>query len=533
MNQEQAKIQSAAQASRTGQRASVGAEVGGVHSSGDASRVDLQALSAETRAWLKALGRDSACTQAWQRSKGPGDGSAQAGIITPEKVRKLQRALYRKAKAEPKYRFWSLYGDILRRDLLEHALERVAANKGGPGVDGQSLEAILADSESRKQWLDTLQEELKTKRYRPSPVLRVFIAKSDGGQRPLGIPTVKDRVVQMAATLVLMPILEADFHPRSYGFRPRRNAHQAIEEIVRALRSGRTEVLDADLSKYFDTIPHRPLMRLVARRVSDGSVLRLIKLWLRAPIVEVDKEGKGRIQPNRCGTPQGGVISPLLANLYLNGLDWAVNERVKGRPVLVRYADDFVILSAPGQGKELWERLRRWAQARGLKVNEEKSRLVDSRRGFNFLGFSVRWQPSRVSGRWYGHVEPSAKSRQRLRDSVRARLNHWTNWKSISEAVEELNPLLRGWSGYFHFQHSSRVLGRLRSWVEDRMKRWLWRKHGCRRALWSDYPTARLYERYGLWPMPLTAGWTAKTRKLNACDQASRKAGYGKSVCPV
>ena len=252
MNQEQPRIQSAAQASRTGQRASVGPEVGGVHSSGDSSRVDLHALGAETRAWLKALGRDSACMQAWQRSKGPGDGTAKAGIITPEKVRKLQRTLYRKAKAEPRYRFWSLYGDILRRDLLEHALERVAANKGGPGVDGQSLEGILVNSESRKRWLDTLQEELKTKRYRPSPVLRVFIPKSDGGQRPLGIPTVKDRVVEMAATLVLMPIFEADFHPRSFGFRPRRNAHQAIEEIVRALRSGRTEVLDADLSKYLD-----------------------------------------------------------------------------------------------------------------------------------------------------------------------------------------------------------------------------------------------------------------------------------------
>jgi len=531
MSQEPSKAQPDAQASRTGQAAGVGAEVGGVRSSREGSGIDLLCLDTETRAWLKARSRDSACTHACQRSEGQGDGPASAGIITPEKVRQLQRTLYRKAKAEPNYRFWSLYGEITRRDALEHALQRVAANQGGPGVDGQTIERIRANPETQRQWLDAVEQELKTKTYRPSPVRRVFIPKRPKGQRPLGIPTVKDRVVQMAATLVLMPIFEADFHPRSFGFRPRRNAHQALQEITRALRSGRTEVLDADLSKYFDTIPHRRLLRLVARRVSDGSVLRLIKLWLRAPVVEEDKEGTGRVKPNLSGTPQGGVISPLLANLYLNGLDWAVNEKVRGQPVLVRYADDFVILSGPGRGQELLERLRKWLTARGLKLNEEKTRLVDSRRGFDFLGFSVRWQASRVQGRWYGHVEPSVKSQQRLRESVRDILNHWTCWKSTPDAVGELNRLLRGWSGYFHFLHSSRVMGNLRWWVQRRLRRWLWRKHGGRRALWRDYPATVLYDRHGLWPLPLTAGW--KDSKLNARDEASRKAGYGKPVCPV
>jgi group II intron reverse transcriptase/maturase len=197
----------------------------------------------------------------------------RAEIRTPEKVRKLQRALYRKAKAEPKYRFWSLYGDIMRRDLLEQALQRVARNGGGPGVDGQTVERITQDPERQSSWLDALHQELKTKKYWPSPVRRVWIPKSNGGQRPLGIPTVKDRVVQMAVTLALMPIFEADFHPRSYGFRSKRNAHQAIEEITYALRRGHSEVVDADLSKYFDTIPQRALLRLIARRISDGSVL--------------------------------------------------------------------------------------------------------------------------------------------------------------------------------------------------------------------------------------------------------------------
>jgi len=281
-------------------------------------------------------------------------------IRTPDKVRKLQIALYRKAKAEPGYRFWSLYGELLREDVLDTALKTQVRNGGQAGVDGETLASINANPAVRQQWLERLQEELKTKTYRPSPVRRVMIPKSSGGERPLGIPTVKDRVVQTALCLMLMPIFEADFHPRSYGFRPKRRARQAIDEIHRAVKKGYVEIIDADLSKYFDTIPHRQLMKAVARRVSDGRVLRLIKSWLRAPIVEEEKDGTKRVIPNRRGTPQGGVISPILANLYLDPLDHGVNEKTNGQARMVRYADDFVIACPVGRGKGIMERLKKW-----------------------------------------------------------------------------------------------------------------------------------------------------------------------------
>lgn len=493
--------QPSVQAGRTGEAESAAAEVGVLHSS-----VDLFALDAGFREPLRQAGRrQGTCLDASKRSKGRGDGPR--GIQTPAKVRKLQIALYRKAKADPKWRFWSLYGEICRRDMLEHALRLVACNGGAPGVDGQSIDSILATSETQQRWLDTLQQEMQTKTYRPSPVRRVYIPKSNGGQRPLGIPTVKDRVAQMAAYLVLMPIFEADFHPRSFGFRPQRNAHQAIDAIVEALRSGRTEVLDADLSKYFDTIPHRQLLRAAARRISDGSVLRLLKQWLRAPVVEEDKEGTRRVLPNQQGTPQGGVISPLLANLYLNRLDWAVNERCAGT-VLVRYADDFVILSRPGQGPALRERLAPWLKAKGLSLNETKTRIVNfHEEDFHFLGFLVSWRRGKRRY-YYPHVEPSAKSQQRLRDAVREELNHWTHWRGVKPALERVNRILRGWSGYYHYRNSSQVFRKLQWWVGTRVKRWLWRKHARSRALWTDYPNEALYGRYGLWHLPMTAGWT-------------------------
>jgi group II intron reverse transcriptase/maturase len=497
------RAQRSVQAGVTGQTETAAAEVGVLH-----SIVDLLVLDVEYREQLRqSAGREGTCTDAQKRSKGQGDGPR--GIQTPEKVRKLQIALYRKAKADPKWRFWSLYGELYRRDILEHALRLVTRNGGAPGVDGQTIGSITATPATRQSWLEQLQKELQTKAYRPSPVRRVYIPKSNGGQRPLGIPTVKDRVAQMAAYLVLMPIFEADFHPHSFGFRPKRNAHQALNTIVEALRSGRTEVLDADLSKYFDTIPHRQLLRAAARRISDGSVLRVIKQWLRAPVVEEDQDGTRRILPNRQGTPQGGVISPLLANLYLNPLDWAVNERCAGKPVLVRYADDFVILSQPGQGKELRQRLNRWLAAKGLSLNETKTRIVNFREeDLHFLGFKLSWRRGQ-SGRSYPHVEPTAKSQQHLREAIRGELNHWTHWCGVNPVVERVNQILRGWSEYYHYRNSSRVFGKTKYWVATRLKRWLWRKHACARALWTDYPDEKLYKFYGLWPLPVKAGWTA------------------------
>ena len=257
----------------------------------------------------------------------------------------------------------------------------------------------------------------------------------------------------------------------------------------------------------FDTIPHDRLMQLVAGRTSDGSLLHLIRQWLDAPVVETTA-GKRHVLPNRQGVPQGGVISPLLANLYLNALDWAVNDPgIRGQPVLVRYADDFVILCAPGQGAALRQRLTDWVRARGLKLNEEKTRLADSRRGFDFLGFRIRWQRSRRTGKSYAHVEAQARSTRRLREAVRRKLNHWTLGQRIPEVITGVNRLLRGWSGYFHYRNSSRVMSQLNWQVRNRVRRWLWRKHQQRRALWKAYPDERLQRQYGLWSWPTRVAW--------------------------
>src|SRR5213082_3262530 len=240
-------------------------------------------------------------------------------LETPEAIRKLQRKLYRKAKDEPDYRFYLLYDKVYREDILAHAYELAKAHRGAPGVDGQTFEGI--ETQGLEKWLKELGNELRTKRYRPQPVRRVMIPKPGGGERPLGIPTIRDRVVQSAAKLVLEPIFEADLDPAAYGYRPGRSGADAIKEVHALLCRGYTDVVDADLSKYFDTIPHQDLMRSVARRIVDRQVLRLIKLWLKAPVEESNEVGKRRLTGGKrstCGTPQGGVISPLLANLYMN-----------------------------------------------------------------------------------------------------------------------------------------------------------------------------------------------------------------------
>ncbi len=372
-------------------------------------------------------------------------------------------------------------------------------------MDGVRVEDLAEDDGHRELWLAKLETELREKTYRASPVRRVYIPKADGKKRPLGIPTVRDRVVQTAVVLLLLPIFEADFHGNSFAYRPKRRAQQAIDAIKVALLSGRREVVDADLSGYFDTIPHAALMRLVKGRVSDGSILKLIKGWLRASIVEEDPEtGVKRMVKNRCGTPQGGVISPLLANLYLDGLDKAVNGGGQMRAVMVRYADDFVVLCRKGQGAEMHRRLKGWLEKRGLKLNEKKTRVVDfEKESFEFLGFRLAWRKA-PSGRHYPHCEPSPKSCGKLREAIREETTRSTEWKEVEDVIARVNSRVRGWIGYFHHANSSRVFCQMQWQLRERMRRWLWKKHGKTQAQYGKaYSDERLHDHHGLIRFPM------------------------------
>jgi group II intron reverse transcriptase/maturase len=311
-------------------------------------------------------------------------------LQTPEKVRDLQRGLYLKAKREPKFRFYVLHDKVRREDILYHAYRLERSNGGAPGIDGETFQSI-ENGEGEAKFLSKLQQELKEKSYRPQAVRRVYIPKADGKQRPLGIPTIRDRVAQMAVKIVMEPIFEADFEDCSYGFRPKRDAHQAVGAVRAALSKEQYFVIDADLQQYFDSIAHDKLMKVIARRISDGQILRWIKLWLKAPVVEEDEEGKRRTRKAERGTPQGGVISPLLANVYLHLFDRAffIYCRATGHKAhLVRYADDFVILTR-GAVKETYDRVKRVLERMDLTLHEEKSRLLDARKeSFDFLGFT-------------------------------------------------------------------------------------------------------------------------------------------------
>ena len=376
-------------------------------------------------------------------------------------------------------------------------------------MDGMTVEELKLNAETRGQWLGNLREELMMRSYRPSPVRRVYIPKGNGTMRPLGIPTVKDRVVQTAMVLLLMPVFEADFHENSYAYRPRKRAQQAIDAIKEAMMSGRREVLDADLSGYFDNIPHARLLALVRQRVSDGSVLRLIRAWLRAPIVEEDrKTGEKKAVRNRCGTPQGGVVSPLLANLYLDGLDKAVNGGKEFKAVMVRYADDFVILCRKGQGDEIQKRVKRWLESRQLRMNEAKTRLVNGNwESFDFLGYRLSWRKAK-SGKSYPHVEPSPKSCTNLRKAIREETRWGTQWETAEAVVSRINRRVRGWIGYFHYGNSTKVFGSMQGYTRNRVRRWLWKKHNKKRGLWAGaYSDQRLHEVHGLIEYPLHAVW--------------------------
>jgi len=375
-------------------------------------------------------------------------------LTTPDNIRTLQRKLYLKAKAEPNFRFYLLYDKVHRADILRHAYDLVRANKGAPGVDGVTCAAI--EAAGLANWLGGIGTDLRTKTYQPQPVRRVMIPKPGGGERPLGIPTIRDRVVQTAAKLVLEPIFEADLEPSAYGYRPGRSGIDAVKAVHRLLCQGFTDVVDADLSKYFDTIPHDELLRSVAARIVDRHVLRLIKLWLKTPVEETDQDGRRRLSGGKqstCGTPQGGVISPLLANRYMNRFlrHWRYQERGEAfRAHVVNYADDFVILSR-GYADEALAWTRQIMTRLGLTVNEAKTTVRNARQErFDFLGYSFGPHHYRKDGHWYLGASPSRKSVQRLKVRVAETLIP-ANVAPWEEVRDRLNYLLRGWATYFSY----------------------------------------------------------------------------------
>ncbi|MFW8584622.1 group II intron reverse transcriptase/maturase [Rhizobium beringeri] len=334
-------------------------------------------------------------------------------LQTPDKIRTLQRKLYRKAKAEPAFRFYALYDKICRDDILYHAYRLARSNAGSPGVDGVTFARI--EAAGAQEWLAGLREELVSKTYRPQLVRRVMLPKPGGGERPLGIPTIRDRVVQTAAKLVLEPIFEADFEDSAYGYRPNRGGGQAVKEVHRLICRGYTDVVDADLSGYFDSIPHADLLRSVARRVVDRHVLHLIKMWLKAPVEERDGDGKRRMSGGRnatSGTPQGGVASPMLANIYMNRFLKHWRQTARGEAFqahVVSYADDFVILSR-GYAEEALSWTRLVMAKLGLTLNEAKTSVRNARQEhFDFLGYSFGPEHFRKDGHWYLGASPSRK----------------------------------------------------------------------------------------------------------------------------
>lgn len=406
-------------------------------------------------------------------------------LTTPEGIRRLQRKLYCKAKAEPDYRFYLLYDKICREDMLLHAWRLCRANGGAPGVDGVTFEAIEVGG--LEKWLGDLRTELVEKTYRPAPVRRVLIPKPGGGERPLGIPTIRDRVAQAAAKLVVEPIFEADFEDSAYGYRPRRGGLRAIKEVHDRVLQGYTDVVDADLSKYFDTIPHPELMRSVARRIVDRHVLRLIKLWLRAPVEERDGDGGRRLtggRKNTRGTPQGGVISPLLANLYMDRFLKCWREQDCGRTFqahVVSYADDFVILS---RGHAAQAKV--WAQAAltqlGLTLNEAKTTLRDARQErFTFLGYAFGPHCLRRDGSWYLGASPSGKSVQRCKGRVSELLGAG-NMAPWDEVRDSLNRLVRGWTAYFSYGSCALAYRALEHHIWHRVHYFLRRRHKADRG---------------------------------------------------
>jgi RNA-directed DNA polymerase len=406
-------------------------------------------------------------------------------LTTPTKLEELRAKLYAKAKAEPTFRFYALYDKIHRWDVLTEALRQSKQKKGAAGVDGQTFEQIEAHGEER--WLEELQRELQQKTYRPQPVRRVLIPKPGGGERPLGIPTIRDRVVQTAAKLILEPIFEADLSEAAYGYRPGRSAVDAVKEVHQELKRGRTQVVDADLSKYFDTIPHAELMKSVARRVSDKAVLHLVKMWLKVPVEERDEQGRPRYsggKRSKQGTPQGGVISPLLANIYMNRLlkVFTQSELMKRSGAkIVNYADDFVVVARTGAA-EVLAQVKRWLEGLKLTLNETKTSIRDARKEhFRFLGYELGPLVYKKTGQKYLGAKPSKKAMEHAREEVSRilRRGRTERWEQIAG---ELNQFLRGWASYFAYDSPMHAFNVLDWHVTERVRNFLSRRHKVARA---------------------------------------------------
>jgi group II intron reverse transcriptase/maturase len=415
----------------------------------------------------------------------------------------LRETLHAKAKKAPTYRFYALYDKVYRLDVLWHAYQCCRVNDGSAGVDNQTFADIEAYGVLK--WLGEVAEELRKKTYRPQAVRRVYLPKPDGKQRPLGIPTIKDRVVQTAALLVLEPIFEADLQPEQYAYRPGRSALEAVQQVQALMKQGHTEVIDADLSGYFDSIPHGELMKAVARRVSDRHLLGLIKAWLEMPVEESDaRGGTRRTTRNRDegrGTPQGAPLSPLLSNLYMRRfiLGWKVlgHERRFDAPI-VNYADDFVICCR-GSAEEALAAMRDRMTRLKLTVNEAKTRLC---RGpdepFNFLGYTIGRCYSPKTGESYLGVQPSVKKTQGLTLKLSEQTGRGWLWLDVDEMVGRLNQLMRGWANYFRLGKVAAAYRKVTAHACHRLRQWLARKFDVRGSMWSRYSDRHLHERLGL-----------------------------------